>query len=411
VGEEVEVEVPPFRASLLLVDRKGTGGAGVTGSDYQVVRDVPGKDVVIQLLGAPGSTAEVKPVGGNFRITAIDGVKHDGAIKTVSFDGKPLKNPMHRQLGEPKVTKVPSDAEQLYEATCFASDNDSHETRALRRSGPTAIPAVRKARDEFLKQPVMESLGILQEQLKDGKSDTHIYLNPIGKSYEGMRHLRLDLGKPMAVEQLVFELAYNEVPKLDAELPAAEVSADLKTWKTVPLTRDGLKMVADCGATFRYLRSAWLPERVAEIRVLGEQGKPLNASGAKLTWLFPEYRKARKAWQLDFTINEATTGSFLAVACNGKHGVEGAWVALRVDGKPMGAPLRAPSFPVNPFENGVGKTDANYTYFIPITPEMIGKPCELIVLALDPKHTDFKPDVWQTTGPEPWRKKTIVLSE
>jgi len=413
VGEEVEVEVQPFRASLLLVDRKGTAGFGVTGCDYQVLRDVPGKDVVIRLLGKPGTSASISAPAG-FTKALLDNKAlagfTDGKAK-VQFEGTPLKQPWHRHLGEPKTVGLPADAETLYEATCFASDNDSHETRALRRSGPTAIPVVQKARDEFLNQPVMPALGILQEQLKDGNPETHVYLNPQGKAYNDLRHLRLDLGKAMPVKRLVFELAFNEEPDLRPELPSAEISSDLITWKTIPMTREGLKMVADCGTTFRYLRSAWIPQRVTEVRLLGDQDKPLDASGLKLTWLFPEYRKASKAWQMDFILDEAVPSSYLAVACNGPHGVEGAWVALRVDGKPVGAAFRAPSFPVNPFENGVRKTQENYTYFIPVTADMIGKPCELVVLGLDPKHLDFKPDVWLTVGPNPYQSKTLVLSK
>jgi hypothetical protein len=76
-----------------------------------------------------------------------------------------------------------------------------------------------------------------------------------------------------------------------------------------------------------------------------------------------------------------------------------------------GAPNRAPSYPVNPWENGVPRTDRNYSYFIPVTPDMIGKPCEVVVLAFDPQHLDFKPDIWQTTGPDPYQSQILILAE
>lgn len=414
VGEEVEVEVDPFRASLLLVDRKGTGGAGVTGVDYEVLRDVPGKPVEIKLLGKPGTKVVVAPTTGH-GITQLDGMPYFGTAAKkleVKFDGEPLKRAWHRRLGSPEAVKVPADAESLYEATCFATDNDSHEMRALRRSGPSEIAVVQKARDEFINQPVMPALGILQEQLKDGDPETDIYLNPLGRRYEEMRHLRLDLGRSVSVEELVFELAYNEVPKLESELPEAEVSSDLKTWKTVPMTRDGIRMTVDCRGVgeVRYLRSAWIPERVAEIKALGTNGKLVVTPDAKLSWLLPEFRQPKKAWQLDFTIEQAAAGSYLAVACNGMHGVEGAWVAMRVDGQILGAPLRAPSFPVNPFESGVRKTDQNYTYFIPVTEAMLGKACELVVLGLDEAHLDFKTEVWLTRYGKPASERLIFLN-
>ncbi len=414
VGDEVEIEVFPFRASLVLVDRKNTGGPGVTGADYQVLRDVPGKPLEIKVLGKAGTEAEIKPYGAS-GIIAVDGMPYFGAPAAkidMKFDGKALKQDWHRHLGEPKVVKVPADAEQLYEATSFATDSDSHETRAMRRSGPSEIPVVKKAREEFLKQPVMESLGILQEQMKDHDPKTHVHLNPLGRRFEGLRHLRVDLGEVISVDQIVFELAYNEVPELTSELPVAEVSADLKTWTEVPLTRDGIRMIADCDSKqpVRYLRSSWIPERVAEIKALGTNDKLIVTPDLKLMWLLPEYGEAKKAWQLDFTLNEAAPGSYLAVACNGKHGIEGAWVALRVDGKVVGAPLRAPSFPVNPFESGIRKTDSNYSYYIPVTEEMIGKKCELVVLGLDEANLDFKPDVWITTYPIPAVERVLTLT-
>lgn len=41
---------------------------------------------------------------------------------------------------------------------------------------------------------------------------------------------------------------------------------------------------------------------------------------------------------------------------------------------------------------------------------MLGKPCEMVVPAFDPKNLDFKPDVWQTTGPDPYQSKRLILS-
>lgn len=413
-GEEVEIEVQPFRANLLLVDRKGTGGVGVIGCDYEVVRDVPGKPVEIKLLGAAGSENRIQVVGAD-GITAVDGKPLPGTPATeltTRFDGKPLEQAWHRKLGAPAVIKVPADAEQLYEATCFASDNNSHEIRALRRSGPTSIPQVRKARQEYLEQPLMAARGILQEQLTDGDTETHLHLNRVGGRYDGLRHLRLDLGEVMAVDALVFRLAYEEMPVFQPELPVAEVSADLKTWKPVFLRRRGIEMVLDVDRRepMRYVRSEWLPERVTEIRAIDAQGKDLDLKDLKLTWLFPEPREPAKAWSLPFKLEEAAPGSYLAVACNGMHGVEGAWMAMRVDGEIVGAPLRAPSFPVNPFESGVRKTDKNYTYFIPVTDEMIGKDCEVVVLGLDPEHLDFQPEVWLTAYPIPLVPRTITLT-
>ena len=86
-------------------------------------------------------------------------------------------------------------------------------------------------------------------------------------------------------------------------------------------------------------------------------------------------------------------------------------VALRVDGRWVGAPQRAPSYPVNPWEYPVSRTDRNYSYFVPVTPAMLDKTCEVVVLGFDSKNLDFKPDVWLTAYPVPYQAKTLTLSE
>ena len=55
--------------------------------------------------------------------------------------------------------------------------------------------------------------------------------------------------------------------------------------------------------------------------------------------------------------------------------------------------------------------DRNFSYFIPVTPEMVGKPCELVVLAFDPENLGFTPDLWLTAYPIPFQEKTLILTE
>jgi hypothetical protein len=81
-----------------------------------------------------------------------------------------------------------------------------------------------------------------------------------------------------------------------------------------------------------------------------------------------------------------------------------------VDGRWVGAPQRAPSYPVNPWEYPVSQTDRNYSYFVPVTRDMLGKACEVVVLAFDPKNIEFIPDVWLTAYPVPYQAKTLTLS-
>ena len=178
-GEEVAVEVLPFRSCLLLVDAKQTGGVGLRGCDYEVVRDVPGKDVVIRMLGQAGTTSEVALVsnGRAFRRATIDGQPMPelpaGKTVRIQFPGEPDAAPWHRRIGAPTVCAVPADAEGLFESSCFAGDNDPLELRSLRRSGPSKIPQVQKARQAFLDQPIIAAAGHVERTPSSTGIRTH----------------------------------------------------------------------------------------------------------------------------------------------------------------------------------------------------------------------------------------------
>ena len=419
-GDEVSVEVRPFRCCLLLADTKNSGGVGLVGCDYEVVRDVPGKDVVIRVLGGAGEAIEVSLLAGDRPLPSatLDAKPLPkllaGGAERIVFPGKTDRKSWHRRIGAPKLGDVPADAEMLYESSCFAADNDPLEVRSLRRSGPSLIPQVQKARQAFLDQPIIAERGILQEYLFDGNSST-VYdpLRTMRKNPES-RVLRVDLGKEERIDHMLLETPPEGELLYATVTPRhhAETSADLKTWTRAKLVQDGrnIRIETDPNAAFRYLRSNLVPDKLVEIRGFLD-GAELAPLGWRMSYAFPAYREACKAWTLPFILEQAPKGGYLTVACNGTHGVEGAWVALRVDGHYVGAPDRAPSYPVNAWEYGVSKTDGNYSYFIPVTPDMVGKSCEVVVLALDPEHADFTPEVWQTTGPDPYQARSLILSE
>jgi len=84
---------------------------------------------------------------------------------------------------------------------------------------------------------------------------------------------------------------------------------------------------------------------------------------------------------------------------------------LRVGDKLVGSPSRAPSYPANVWEYPVVKHDRNYTYFVPVTKDMVGKDIEVVVLRLDEKNLDFKPEVWITAYPILFEARELVLVE
>ena len=431
-GYELPVEVPPFRSCLLLVDAKQTGGVGLRGCDYEVVRDVPGKDVVMRLLGSAGKSRPIDLVSGGrrFRRATIDGQPApdlvEGRQVNVTFSGAPAPDdrPWHKWIASPDAFQsslsdtnlpiMPPDAEALFENSCFAGDNDPLEIRSLRRSGPSKIPQVQRARQAFLDQPIIAQEGMLTEYLFDGKSDTYCNLLR-GRAREPQnRFLRIDLGEARRLDSIALELPPTGEVRFSTVTATnhAEVSADLRTWRPARLLQAGraIRIECDTNQPVRYLRTDLVPEKVCEIRGYAA-GKELARVGWRASWLFPRFKEVRKAWTLRFRLEHAAPGNYLAVACNGVHGREGAWVSLRVDGRLVGAPQRAPSYPVNPWEYPVSQTDRNYTYFIPVTPDMLRKDCEVVVLGFDPKNLEFQPEVWLTAYPIPSQAKTLTLSE
>ena len=77
-----------------------------------------------------------------------------GKSTGVAFPGQKLEEECHRKLGDLQPTQVPADAEALYEATCFAADNNALEVRALQRSGPSRIPQAGLGSDRMGPAPV-----------------------------------------------------------------------------------------------------------------------------------------------------------------------------------------------------------------------------------------------------------------
>lgn len=133
----VNVTVHPFRAVLVLVTSESCAEPSLEKGPYRVVRDVPGADVEIEQL------------------TPL-----------------PIKQPWHRKLADLKRGELPANWSGLYEAGCFAADNNALELRSLERSGPSKIPAVNRARGAFLRQPLLATRALSDRYLFDGDPTT-----------------------------------------------------------------------------------------------------------------------------------------------------------------------------------------------------------------------------------------------
>jgi len=420
-GFKVTVNVQPFRSCLLMATTKTGVEMGISGCEYQVVRDVPGKSVIIKLLAWPGSKihATLSAAGRKFSKATLDGSPSpeflEGKPVYVKFPGEPNKQSPHRKIGELSVCDVPADAEGLYEATCFAGNNNALEVRELDRSGPTAIPQVQKARDAFFNQRIFAERGLWDRYCFDGDIGTGFSVCRRWDSDVRINGgaLRVDFGRPIKLDKIVIKTGgeYFLQPLKREEVVYADVSADLKGWRRISFVVDD-DMAADVPLErpIRYLRVQGCPDRITEIEGYFK-GKKLDRSNWRASNLFGAYWKApaMKAWSLSFTLDEAAKNSYFAIPIYGRYGNEKVYAALRIDGVPVGCPRRAPSFPANTWEVPVRKTDGNYTYFCPVTGDMVGKKIDVVVLLLKDGKEDVKPEAWITAYPIPYEEKMLIL--
>ncbi|MCK4763154.1 MAG: hypothetical protein KAW12_13240 [Candidatus Aminicenantes bacterium] len=423
-GSKVPLTVQPFRACLLLATVEPCPEIGISGCEYEVVRDTPEKPVKIKLLGLPGQKSSIKllPGGRRFVSAAIDGIEAgellEGKAALIEFPGKKLRRHWHREPAEMSQCKIPKDAEALYEATVFAADNNALEVRCLSRSGPSRISYVRKARQAFFIQPTFVKRGVWDANLFDGDRGTGFW--PSRKYLIDRRVkngcLRLDLGRITDVDQIILHVPdeYSLQPLLAGEGNHVEVSADLRSWQRLTYLA-GKRMVIELPEPVRYLRFRYFPDRIVEIEGLkasaSGESSLLSREGWRASNLFahPGRMKPVKAWSARVKIDEWIKGSYFCIALEGEHGVEGAYAALKVDGKLVGCPDRAASYPANTWEYVNARRDKNYTYYAPITKDMIGKNIEVYVLAYEKKKTRFRPRVWVTAYPTPYEEKLLEL--
>ena len=423
-GDTIAVTVEPFRACLLLATTKACPEIGVSGCDYQVVRDTPGKPALVRLLGLPGTQAAVSllPGGRQFKGAALAGRRLPGFAKgeaaSVAFEGVSLARPWHRKLGVLAPVALPPDAESLYEATCFAADNNALEVRSLARAGATKIPAVKAARDAFFSQSVFIGRGLWDRYLFDGQATTSFYPSRrwgVDPRINAEAPLRLDFGEvlhPQTVE-LTIPDAYSLYDLFEGEGGSiAEVSTDLKTWTAIPFIHgEHNRIPIPPGLGVRYVRLPKFLYRISEVNAYAG-GRPLSRDKWRASNLFGGFSQMdfRKAWAGTIRVDDGIRGAYLCVALNGRHGVEGAYAALRTaKGRIIGAPDRATSYPSNPWEFPNCKRDRNYTYYFPVTPEMVGQTLEVVALGTAGCDDNLQPEVWQTAPAAPFIEKLLEL--
>ncbi|MHC4798376.1 MAG: alpha-amylase family protein [Planctomycetota bacterium] len=419
LGSKVEVEVLPFRSCLVMITANRLSETVVNGCDYEIMQDVSHKPLQIRLLGYPGKEYKID-LKGNYRefsSAQVDGKNVprllEGKSVEVEFSGEAFNKPYHRKIGEMAECRIPEDAEAIYESTCFAADNNPLEVRSLNRSGETLIMQVKRARNAFFNHYDFVCKESWDKYMFDGNWHTSFTC----RVYRGDQRinngaLRLDLGKVTDLETLRIQVANeDDMQKFPEDTQLVEVSNDLTDWRTITSVEKGKSRLFIKGLRARYLRIFPVPLHIAEIIGLNnnEHTDRDDWRASNLFSLYNDKFKAIKAWTYSFTLDEIPKASYLCIAINGRHGVEGAYAAIKIADRYIGSPDRSPSFPSNVWEYPVRKSDRNYTYYVPLDKNMINKKIEAYVLGFNKDHLDFEPAIWVTAYPIPFEEKVLTL--
>ncbi len=373
--DTVMIELPSFR-SVLLYAGEPCAEPKVEGAEFEVVCDLPGRPLELTV-----------------------------------YTPLPTRLPWHRHLGTLSEIPIPDDAEALYEATVFAADNNALEVRSLERAGETAIPEVRRAREAFFGQRRFRAYNLWDRNLFN--SDPELGFSPLRHTANPAWAdccFRLDLGAVTEVDELVLRAA-NEFELLPLDLQEGNdvwVSDDLRNWSRRTFISE-LESVIPVHAAIRYVKIPVAPQRLIEVSGTDRGGRALDRTHWRASNRFRPSFPVRKCFGLRLTLPEIAPKSKLCVALEGEHGCEGAYAALRIDGRPAGCPDRAPSYSSCHFEHRVEPVARNYTYYFPLSPELVGRELEVVVLAGDPEHLSFRPELWLTAEEAPATRRTLIL--
>jgi len=420
-GEKINIHVDPFRSCLLIVSSKAIDEPAIIGSGFQVIKNVEGQAIEIEVLGWPGATAEIQLADAeNYSRAKIEGKPKNELVNgkkiKIEFPGKALKKDILRKVSDFEIldTNQLIDWKPLYEATVYSADNNALEVRSIQRSGWSEVPEVKAAQDAFFNQPTFVDRGIWDKNLFDGSMETGFWPS---KKYNHDQTVkggcfRLDLGKITDLEKLKIKVGdiFSLQPLLEGEGNYVDVSIDLQHWETLTYLA-GKEMEINIEKPVRYLRFKYFPSCIREIEGY-KNGQTIDRSYWRASNLFahPDRLELEKTWKAEFALDEIAANSYLCVALNGEHGVEGAYVSAIIDGTLRGAPDRAQSYQSNTWEYINSRSDKNYTYYIPLSESDTGKAIEVYVFGFDKEYLDFKPEVWIAAYPIPYQKVNIVLS-
>lgn len=431
-GDRVDVEIPAFRACLIEVSAVECARPMLTGCEYEVLHEE-----------RDGRIDRVKVICKFGDVKLTDGVTESAApaelVSAAEFDNT-IAEPI--VIGHAEACDVPENAEQLFETATFTMNMDSLESRELARSGETAIPEVKAARDAFFNQKTYLLRGCESRFAFDGNEDT--YFDGISRQFfSGFRMdggcLRVDFGREYDAdyimleyfdiddgqEDLSIEPEEGSIMKRQVLTGKGDVSSDLAEWRDVTIEdlrivrhetidvlihsihnivkRNGTRRQVFYGAGkgVRYFR---LPRPIDHIYkiVLIKDGHEIELESPHVNNLLPSYRDRNpviSAQEATVTVKaeDWREDCYIAVALNGEYGRECAYAVAEIDGKLVGFPRRAPSYASNVWECwAVFASTAymNYTYYLPVSRDMIGKEIKIHTIFNSDKECDVSTDIY-----------------
>ncbi|MBQ7101454.1 MAG: hypothetical protein IJN81_07465 [Clostridia bacterium] len=404
-GDKVEIDLMPFRATLVEVSVVDEAEPILTSCKYEIVKENEnGVPVEVKILTCNGGDINIINKGNE--VFFVHAEKCDTAEKAPVY------------LGElTECEKVPVNGEELYETAMYAISNDALEARSILRSGETEIPEVKAARDAFFGQPHYRLRGCEAKNMFDGKPDT--FYDSQSKTYcdNNLRInngcLRVDFGAEYDCDSVEIEFFSGDYPTREVavqNLPlVAEYSCDLKKWSasdtvSTSVSDDdftatvikytahtlynlhGKKITAsyNINGKIRYMRIENPVDRIYAVRLI-KDGREIKTDVlcANNMQAHPRHKKINLSKSGEFTLPEYRSGARLTVAVNGKHGEECVYCVAEIGDKRFGFPERAPDYKANQWEHRVCGSDKNNTFFLPLPDGMAGETVKIYTLFTD----------------------------
>ena len=397
--EQASITLPPFRAVLIEVAAQSKAAPVLSNCVYEVIKENGNEPEEIKILQSAGgeirllnSTAETPPV---FTQTEAVDVMEQAPV----------------YLGElTECAEDPANGEELYEAAMFAINNDSLESRCLVRSGETAIPEVKAARDAFFEQTTYRLRGCEAAAMFDGKKDTFFDGQSRNQCGSPLRIdggcLRVDLGEAVDADSVVIECFAIDEPTQEVpaqQIPSvAEFAEDFAAWNKSGEAETAavetinqqvvrfsvhtlyeaagrrLRVTYPIGGRLRYFRLAEPMDRIFSFTVI-KDGKPVSLCAPFANNLQAPYAKnpTKLVKSAAVTIPAHREGAYLALGINGDHGADGVYCTAELDGKLCGFEGRAPSYKTNAWESRVWSENLSNTFYFRLPPNSAGKTVRL----------------------------------